>query len=82
MDELARGLNMDPIEFRQRNVIRPGDPMTSLGGAAHDVDYGSYGLDQCLDLVRDALGRGNGVTPPEGDNRDDGRLAPRGGPLA
>ncbi|MGO9516803.1 MAG: molybdopterin-dependent oxidoreductase [Candidatus Korobacteraceae bacterium] len=67
MDELARGLNMDPFEFRHRNVIRPGDPMTSLGWGAHDVDYGSYGLDQCLDLVRDALARGKGLARPEGD---------------
>jgi len=67
MDELARSLNMDPIEFRHRNVIRPGDPMTSLGGEPHDLDYGSYGLDQCLDLVRDALARGNGLACPEGD---------------
>jgi putative selenate reductase molybdopterin-binding subunit len=66
MDELARGLNMDPIEFRHRNVIRPGDPMTSLGREPHDLDYGSYGLDQCLDLVRDALARGKGLACPEG----------------
>jgi putative selenate reductase molybdopterin-binding subunit len=66
MDELARSLEMDPIEFRQRNVIRPGDAMTSLSAGAHDVEYGSYGLDQCLDLVRDALARGNGAAPPEG----------------
>jgi CO/xanthine dehydrogenase Mo-binding subunit len=47
MDELARKLKMDPIEFRHRNVIRPGDPMTSLAFESDDLDYGSYGLDQC-----------------------------------
>ena len=26
MDELARALALDPFEFRQRNVVRPGDP--------------------------------------------------------
>ena len=67
MDELARGLNMDPIEFRHHNVIRPGDPITSMSLEPHDLDYGSYGLDQCLDLVRDALARGNGLACPEGD---------------
>jgi CO/xanthine dehydrogenase Mo-binding subunit len=67
MDELARGLSLDPIEFRRRNVIRPGDPMVSMGEQPHDLDYGSYGLDQCLDLVGDALERGNGVAGPEGD---------------
>jgi len=66
MDELARALNMDPIEFRHLNVIRPGDPMTSLSVEPHDLDYGSYGLDQCLDLVRDALAKGNGHAGPEG----------------
>ncbi len=78
MDELARGLNMDPIEFRHQNVVRPGDPMTSLGLEPHDVDYGSYGLDQCLDLVRDALARGNGLACPEGDEW----LAGKGAALA
>ena len=29
MDELARALGMDPIEFRRRNVVRPGDAMVS-----------------------------------------------------
>jgi putative selenate reductase molybdopterin-binding subunit len=35
-----------------------------------DLIWGSYGLDQCLDLAQDALRRGNGVEPPaEGDWR-------------
>jgi putative selenate reductase molybdopterin-binding subunit len=68
MDELARSLNMDPFEFRHRNVVRPGDPMASLDWGSHDVDYGSYGLDQCLDLVRNALAGGNGGAAPEGDD--------------
>ncbi len=66
MDELARSLNMDPIEFRHVNVIRPGDPMMSLSEEPHDLDYGSYGLDQCLDLVRDSLARGDAQACPEG----------------
>ncbi|MFH0823971.1 MAG: molybdopterin cofactor-binding domain-containing protein, partial [Pseudomonadota bacterium] len=67
MGELAHGLNMDPVEFRHRNVIRPGDPITSLSLEPHDLEYGSYGPDQCLDLVRDALGNGKGLAGPEGD---------------
>lgn len=66
MDELARSLDIDPFEFRQRNVIRPGDPMTSLDWGSHDVDYGSYGLEQCLELVRNALARYDGPSCPEG----------------
>jgi putative selenate reductase molybdopterin-binding subunit len=55
MDEVAHRLGMDPFAFRRRNVVRPGDPMVSSGEAAHDVEYGSYGLDQCLDLVEGEL---------------------------
>ena len=67
MDELARGLGMDPIEFRTRNVVRPGDPMIATGHEDNDVRYGSYGLDQCLALVKDALERGGGADPPASD---------------
>jgi len=67
MDELARALKMDPFEFRRRNVIRPPDPMLSLDELPSDADYGSYGLDQCLDLVQQALTRGNGVARPAGE---------------
>lgn len=56
MDELARALDLDPIAFRRLNVIREGDPMISTSPVpAADVEYGSYGLDQCLDLVEEAL---------------------------
>jgi putative selenate reductase molybdopterin-binding subunit len=68
MDELARALDLDPFEFRRRNAVRPGDPMISVSDEPEDTEYGSYGLDQCLDLVRDALARGNGVAAPEGDD--------------
>jgi putative selenate reductase molybdopterin-binding subunit len=55
MDELARGLGLDPFDLRRRNVVRPGDPMVSTSLEPHDVAYGSYGLDQCLDHVEAAL---------------------------
>jgi putative selenate reductase molybdopterin-binding subunit len=68
MDELARKLDMDPIVFRERNVVRPGDPMISVGSdEGHDVRYGSYGLDQCLALVREAIGNGGGLPAPPPD---------------
>lgn len=56
MDELSRRLGIDPFELRRRNVVLPGDPMVSISTEAHDVTYGSYGIDQCLDIVREALG--------------------------
>jgi putative selenate reductase molybdopterin-binding subunit len=56
IDELARQLSISPFEIRRRNVVRPGDPMLSPPDAGHtDVLYGSYGLDQCLDLVERAM---------------------------
>ena len=67
MDELAHTLGMDPFELRRRNVVREGEPLL----VAHpepepDLVWGSYGLDQCLDLAQAALRRGNGVAAPEG----------------
>ena len=73
MDELARELDMDPFEFRDRNVVRPGDSMVSMDDEASDADYGSYGLDQCLDSVRRALADGNGTIPPNGSDWLEGR---------
>ncbi|MFE4194617.1 molybdopterin-dependent oxidoreductase [Paenarthrobacter sp. NPDC056912] len=59
MDELAVGIGMDPLEFRLNNMVRPGDDMVSTHPEPEeDVHYGSYGLDQCVALVRDALDRG------------------------
>jgi len=67
MDELARGMGMDPIELRRRNVIRPGEAVTPTDAIDHDVDHRSNGLEQCLDLVQAALGRKeNERLPPPG----------------
>jgi CO/xanthine dehydrogenase Mo-binding subunit/aerobic-type carbon monoxide dehydrogenase small subunit (CoxS/CutS family) len=64
IDELARSLGINPFEFRRRNVVKSGDPMLAPPGSEyHDVLYGSYGLDQCLDLVERAMQ----VTGPKTD---------------
>jgi CO/xanthine dehydrogenase Mo-binding subunit len=55
MDELARKLNVDPFAFRRLNVVRPEDPISHDGPGPHDVEFGSYGLDQCLDRVEARL---------------------------
>lgn len=57
MDELARRTGVDPLVFRERNIIGPGEPMLSPGGEEEDLEIASYGLDQCLQVVRDAIGR-------------------------
>ncbi|MFG2509836.1 molybdopterin-dependent oxidoreductase [Streptomyces rubiginosohelvolus] len=69
MDELARRTGVDPLAFRERNIIGPGEPMLSPGGEEEDLEIASYGLDQCLQVVRDAIGRygdGPGDDVPEG----------------
>ncbi|WP_428483643.1 molybdopterin-dependent oxidoreductase [Rhodopila sp.] len=64
MDELARALSLDPFEFRRRNIVRPGNPMVSIDEAPHDVEFGSHGLDQCLDKVERELAAAEPSTLP------------------
>lgn len=55
MDELARRLGLDPLILRERNVIGPGEHMEGPCGEEEDLHIASYGLDQCLQVVRNAL---------------------------
>lgn len=68
LDALAVELDMDPFDLRRINAVREGDPLHPDDDEKYEEDliWGSYGLDQCLDLARDALARGNGVDAPEG----------------
>jgi CO/xanthine dehydrogenase Mo-binding subunit len=66
MDELALRLGIDPFDLRRINAVREGDPLGTHEEAESDVVWGSYGLDQCLDLAQAALARGNGVPAPDG----------------
>ncbi|WP_315914838.1 molybdopterin cofactor-binding domain-containing protein [Arthrobacter sp. lap29] len=69
MDELAVALGMDPLEFRRRNMVRDGTPMLSASEEPQaDVHYGSYGLDECVELVADALARGEQRYAEAGQN--------------
>lgn len=59
MDLLAQRLDIDPFELRRRNVVRAGDPLhPEEESYEEDLVWGSYGLDQCLDLAEEALRRG------------------------
>jgi CO/xanthine dehydrogenase Mo-binding subunit/aerobic-type carbon monoxide dehydrogenase small subunit (CoxS/CutS family) len=60
IDELARILEIDPVDFRRRNMIGPDDILD-------EVEIGSYGLDQCLDAVQAALASRRGDDAPAGD---------------
>ncbi|WP_353807209.1 molybdopterin-dependent oxidoreductase [Agromyces sp. SYSU T00194] len=67
LDELALELGIDPFELRRRNVIRDGEPPFAWHDEPEaELQHGSYGIDQCLDLAEQALRRGNGVAAPEG----------------
>lgn len=57
IDEVARMIGMDGLEFRRRNVVKSGEPMTGPHPPDKDMIHGSYGLDQCLDLVDAAMRR-------------------------
>lgn len=66
MDDLAAKLTIDPVELRRRNVIVPGDRFVDFHIVGDDLQFGSYGLDQCLDAVQAGLRSGNGIAAPKG----------------
>ncbi|WP_431796290.1 molybdopterin-dependent oxidoreductase [Microbacterium enclense] len=67
MDALAEELGIDPFDLRRLNAVKEGDPLhPDEDKYEEDLIWGSYGLDQCLDLAQDALRRGNGVEAPAG----------------
>ena len=64
MHELALALDIDPLELRRRNVVRPGDALLAIGEHPDDVTFTEDGLTACIDLVDDALRRSaNGHAP-------------------
>jgi putative selenate reductase molybdopterin-binding subunit len=72
MDELALLLGMDPFEIRRKNMVKPGDWIESVWKDPTDIGFGSYGLDQCLDLVEKALASGDGKPKPAGTDWAEG----------
>ena len=66
IDEVACMVGMDGLAIRRRNAVKRGDPMLSTGEARDDVVYGSYGLDQCFDLMARAFDDGGGDPPADG----------------
>ncbi|WP_363094155.1 molybdopterin cofactor-binding domain-containing protein [Pseudonocardia sp. 73-21] len=63
IDELARTLGLDPLAVRERNILRSGDPVVAPAGHDDDLHVASYGLDQCLDVVRAAAAEPAGPVP-------------------
>ena len=73
MDELAFGLGLDPVVFRRLNMIAEGHVLADGDDATNAVVIDSYGLDQCLDIVDDALRSGGGLAAPRGEQWKTGR---------
>jgi CO/xanthine dehydrogenase Mo-binding subunit/aerobic-type carbon monoxide dehydrogenase small subunit (CoxS/CutS family) len=73
IDDLGRLLGIDPFTMRRTNMIGPHDPVHSIWPYPHDGVIGSYGLDQCLDFVQEALASGRGEAKPAGDEWREGR---------
>jgi CO/xanthine dehydrogenase Mo-binding subunit len=55
MDELAIALDLDPLELRRRNIVRPGDALLAMDDHPDDVEFTEDGLGKCIDLVDEAL---------------------------
>jgi putative selenate reductase molybdopterin-binding subunit len=66
MDALAGELGIDPFTMRRINMIKPTDWIESVWSDVSDVGFGSYGLDQCLDMVEAKLADGTGLPAPQG----------------
>jgi putative selenate reductase molybdopterin-binding subunit len=73
MDELAGKLEMDPVELRRKNMIRPGDTILSIWNGPSDIVMGSYGLEECLDQTEHALASGRGKVKKEDDEWLEGK---------
>ena len=67
MDELAVKTGIDPFELRRINAVKPGDALVATHVEGDDIGFGSYGLDQCLDRVQEALARQDGSETPSGE---------------
>ena len=72
IDDLARRLGIDPFAMRRKNMVRATDWIESVWHDPSDVGFGSYGLDQCLDLLETALASGRGARCPEGKDWTEG----------
>jgi CO/xanthine dehydrogenase Mo-binding subunit len=78
IDELARLCELDPAEFRRRNLIRAGDVPDNASGEPAPVSTASLAVGECLDLVEKALASGRGEPVPESREGHEGWLTGTG----
>ncbi len=69
MDQMARRLGMDPVEFRKRNLLKEGD--TTITGEPFTSGHGNP--QQCLESVADAIGWGTPSDPPADEHKVRGK---------
>ena len=55
LDEIAHKLGLDPLEIRQKNIIRPGDILKLGRSDDHFNLIGSYALEECFAKVKIAI---------------------------
>ncbi|OYX73943.1 MAG: aldehyde oxidase [Rhizobiales bacterium 32-66-11] len=72
MDDLAKLLGIDPFTLRRRNMVTADDWIEAIWSGVSDVEFGSYGLDQCMDLVEEALATGPRRPVPAGEHWAEG----------
>ncbi|BAZ52890.1 4-hydroxybenzoyl-CoA reductase [Nostoc sp. NIES-4103] len=70
IDEIAKQLNIDPVEMRLKNVIQPGDVINLGKSEDHFNLIGSYAVLECWEKVKQYLGYLPGTPPKiEGSRR-------------
>jgi putative selenate reductase molybdopterin-binding subunit len=70
IDEIAKKLNIDCVEMRLKNIIRPGDAISLGSSQDHFNLIGSYAVQECWEKVTQALGYVPGTLPVvEGSRR-------------
>ncbi|WP_458209836.1 xanthine dehydrogenase family protein molybdopterin-binding subunit [Haladaptatus sp. NG-SE-30] len=70
LDEVARDLDLDPVEFRQRHYMEVGDLdeiAGMMGGEGAERRIRSCGLDDCIARGKEAIGWDN-VEQPDADH--------------
>ncbi|MFW9257686.1 molybdopterin-dependent oxidoreductase [Nostoc sp. CALU 546] len=72
IDEIAHKLNIDPIEVRLKNLIRPGDVINLGKSEDHFNLIGSYAVLECWEKVTQSLGYVPGTPPSVEDSRHRG----------
>lgn len=68
LDEIAYKLGLDPLEIRQKNIIKPGDILKMGRGDAHFNLIGSYAVDECFAKVKAAMASSLDSTTEELEN--------------